>query len=71
MNVNMLKFLVDACVEEVDCVDVDVFFSKYSNDASTISDLKTLSHLGYLSLFMPGGEVDYIGVNKKAFDYFR
>lgn len=70
MDVQLLKTLVDLSQGE-DCVDVAAFFNRFPKNQATLNRLKTLQNLGYIVVLYADDDVDEIGVNKKAFDYFK
>lgn len=70
MDVQLLKTLVDLSQGE-DCVDVAALFNRFPKNQATLNSLKTLQNLGYIVVLYADDDVDEIGVNKKAFDYFK
>lgn len=70
MDVQLLKTLVDLSQGE-DCVDVAAFFNRFPKNQATLNSLKTLQNLGYIIVLYADDDIDEIGVNKKAFDYFK
>lgn len=70
MDVQLLKTLVDLSNGE-DCVDVAAFFQRFPKNQATLNKLSTLQNLGYIVVLYADDEVDEIGINKKAFDYFK
>lgn len=74
MNVKMLKRLVELAAPEYDCVDPDAFFASFGRDRATLSDLRMLEKMGFVSLLGLDTDecsVESIGVNKKALRYFK
>ena len=71
MNIKMLKALVDMSRGEIDCVDVETFFAQFPPNSTTQRDLELLHQFGFVSILSADDEVQEIGVNKKAIDYFR
>lgn len=70
MDVQLLKTLVDLSQGE-DCVDVSLFFQHFPKNQATLSKLSALQNLGYIVVLYADDDVDEIGLNKKAFDYFK
>lgn len=70
MDVQLLKALVDLSNEE-DCIDVAAFFQRFPKNQATLNKLSTLQNLGYIVVLYADDDVDEIGINKKAFDYFK
>ena len=71
MNTKMLKSLVDLSHGEIDCVDVGAFFAQFPRNSENLHDLELLRQFGFVSILNADDEVQEIGVNKKAIDYFR
>lgn len=74
MNTKMLKRLVELSGHTDDCIDVDAFFASFGRDRSTLTDLRALEKMGFVSLLGLDADecsVEEIGVNKKAVDYFK
>jgi hypothetical protein len=67
----MLKHLVDLADGKVDCINVGAFFNRFPKSAATLGDLRILKQLGYISLLAADDDIEEIGVNKKALDYFK
>lgn len=70
MDVQLLKALVDLSKGE-DCVDVALFFQRFPKSQATLSKLSALQNLGYIVVLYADDDIDEIGLNKKAFDYFK
>ena len=70
MDVQLLKALVDLSKGE-DCVDVALFFQRFPKNQATLSKLSALQNLGYIVVSYADDDIDEIGLNKKAFDYFK
>lgn len=71
MNTDMLKYLVELSDGKVDVINTNIFFSRFPRSSSTYYDLRTLKNLGFVSLLDADNEIDCIGVNQKAIDYFK
>lgn len=71
MNTKMLKYLVDLSNGTIDVINANTFFNRFPKCPSTNNDLRTLKHLGFISILDADNEISSIGVNKKAIDYFK
>lgn len=70
MDVQLLKTLVDLS-NGGEFVDVSAFFQRFPKNQATLNKLSTLQNLGYIVVVYADDDVSEIGINKKAFNYFK
>lgn len=68
MNTSLLKCLVSLSGNQVDVIDTNAFFEKYSRETYS-SELYSLERMGFITLLNANNKIKEIAVNKKAIDY--